>query len=81
MGALTGTRAVSVAVGNTEMKFSLNIDSANEGMCSPLSVALALRVVATKIINDRTSGTVADDNGNSVGTWSLDAEKSDDDDE
>jgi len=63
------------------MKFSLNIDSANEGMCSPLSVALALRVVATKIINDRTSGTVADDNGNSVGTWSLDAEKSDDDDE
>jgi len=63
------------------MKFSLNIDSANKGMCSPLSVALALRVVATKIINDRTSGTVADDNGNSVGTWSLDAEKSDDDDE
>lgn len=51
--------------------FTLNIDLGNDGMRDGFDIADALRQVAAKLDLGATSGKIADNNGNTVGKWSI----------
>lgn len=57
------------------MKFTLKIESGNEGMSDPLDVVRAIRHIADKIEEHsptwKAAGYVFDVNGNKVGTWEI----------
>ncbi len=51
--------------------FEAKIETGNEAMQSPYDVAQALRRIATKLDRDLQAGTVLDENGNTVGSWTF----------
>jgi hypothetical protein len=53
-------------------RFKLTIQLGNEAMQTPFDVAHALEALSVRISNTtRDYGNVFDDNGNNVGTWSI----------
>lgn len=55
------------------MKFILTIDLGNDAMQTNADIADALRTAAFKIQNnyEETEGSIFDENGNRVGSWSI----------
>lgn len=51
--------------------FILNIELGNAAMSTPADVSRALSNVAVQIDLDETEGKVRDENGNTVGSWSV----------
>ena len=63
------------------MKFTISIDSDNEGICNTEAVSQAIRKIAKQIEAIESSGeillqikSIKDINGNTVGSWSIEQE-------
>jgi hypothetical protein len=59
------------------MKFDLNIEMGNDAMKTPTDVGRALMDVAILLRGGRTSGPILDENGNTVGHWSIELDEAD----
>jgi hypothetical protein len=57
------------------MTFTLEIEMGNEAMRTPYDVAASLTGVTMALHTGATVGTVKDDNGNTVGRWSIDTDE------
>ena len=55
------------------MEFTLTIQMGNAAMQTGEDVADVLHNVASDLLTGRTSGTIMDANGNTVGSWNLPA--------
>lgn len=65
-------------------KLVVTIELGNDAMQTPKDVAEALRELATTIEGKEAgnhSGTILDDNGNTSGSWELEVEEEEEDDE
>lgn len=63
-------------------KFTVEINLGNDAMEGPMELAEALRELATRVEDidldeAQEEGTILDDNGNEVGTWSYENELDD----
>ena len=59
---------------NLEFKISnalRNENGEDDGEMNPLSVSKQIEKIAAKVAEGHTSGNVMDENGNTIGTWSL----------
>lgn len=52
-------------------EFTLKINLGNDAMQTPEDIAEALETIAARLRAGKEEGTIRDENGNRVGSWSL----------